>query len=199
MPRIQTPLGEIERSVQAAETNATAVRQWDREKLARCSEFVQLIGPLRGVLFIDLTQTLRSLVIVVKAFRAPSISRFLAVAVMLLAWFVITNHCALARLTAQEERQCCHFQKPEPVKESPCQELDQCCTAVKSSLSGKVEVKFNAVASFQTQYNAVLQVLAEIPELALALDFDHGPPRVVSFAESVLQRSLLSHAPPFTA
>lgn len=138
-----------------------------------------------------------------KAFRTPTISRFLVVAVMLLSWFVITNHCALARMqaqmAAQDEAECCHKKGQAPEKEAPCQELAQCCKAVKASLSGKAEVKFDT-SNFQIQYFAILQVLAaQTAQPAQELIFDHGPPRAVSFAESVLQRSLLSHAPPFAA
>jgi hypothetical protein len=137
----------------------------------------------------------------VKAFRTPTIRRFLVVAVMLLSWFVITNHCALARMQAQlavqDEAECCHKSGKASEKEAPCQELVQCCQAVKASLSGKAEVKFDA-AKCQIQFLAILQVLAaQSARTAQELVFDHGPPRAVSFAECVLQRSLLNHAPPF--
>ena len=122
---------------------------------------------------------------------------------MLLSWFVITNHCALARIQAQlaadDEAPCCHLQKQAPEKEVPCQEMAQCCKAVKASRPGKAEVKFDK-ASFKIHYFAILQVLAaQSAPPAPELVFDHGPPRAVSFAESVLQHSLLSHAPPFAA
>lgn len=104
-----------------------------------------------------------------------------------------------AQMAAQDEAQCCHKKGQAPEKEAPCQELAQCCQAVKASLSGKAEVKFDT-SNFQIQYFAILQVLAaQSARPAQELVFDHGPPRAVSFAESVLQRSLLSHAPPFAA
>jgi len=122
---------------------------------------------------------------------------------MLLSWFVITNHCALARLTprqtAEEDVPPCHRKKHAPEeKDTPCQEMTLCCK-VKAALPGKAEVKFDA-SQFEIQVFAVLQVLAaEVARPVPAVPFDHGPPRAVSFAESVLQRSLLSHAPPFAA
>jgi hypothetical protein len=139
----------------------------------------------------------------VSAFRTPTISRFLVVAVMLLSWVVITNHCALARMqaqmAAQDEAECCHKKGQASEKEAPCRELARCCQAVKASLSGKAEVKFDA-SKFQVQFFAILQApTAQNAKPAQDLVFDHGPPRAVSFAESVLQRSLLSHAPPFAA
>ena len=138
-----------------------------------------------------------------KAFRAPSITRSLVVALMLLSWFVITNHCALARMLPQKATEGqlppCHATKPVPGEKAPCKGALQCCQAVKASLSGKAEVKFDT-SKFQIQIFAIFQVLAaQIAQPAQELVFDHGPPRAVSFAESVLQRSLLSHAPPFLA
>jgi hypothetical protein len=149
---------------------------------------------------IDQFQTLRSLLPVVKAFRAPSIHRFLVVAVMMLSWFIITNHCALARLqrhqAANESVPSCHKNKQPPGSELPCREMPQCCKAVKASLSGKAEVKFDT-SKGQDQVFAVIQLLsAQAAQSAVPLLFDHGPPRAESFAETVLQRSLLSHAPP---
>ncbi len=120
----------------------------------------------------------------------------------MLSWFVLTNHCALARmqarLAADDATPCC-VQKQAPEEEVPCQELAHCCKAVKASLSGKAEVKFDTT-KFQIQYFAILKVLAtQSAQPVQELVFDHGPPRAVSFAESVLQRSLLSHAPPIRA
>lgn len=134
-----------------------------------------------------------------KAFRATSISRFL-VAVMMLSWFVITNHCALARMqphqAMQEDAPPCHKKKQASGTEAPCQEMMQCCKAVKASLPGKAEVKFDPF-KFQVQVFAVLQLLAaQVAQPAPPFLFDRGPPRAASFAETVLQRSLLSHAPP---
>ncbi len=104
-----------------------------------------------------------------------------------------------AQMAAQDEAECCHKKGQASEKEVPCQEMAQCCQAVKASLSGKAEVKFDA-SNFQIQYFAILQVLAaQSARPAQELVFDHGPPRAVSFAESVLQRSLPSHAPPFAA
>jgi len=123
---------------------------------------------------------------------------------MLLSWFVITNHCALARLqqrvAAEEDVPPCHRKKQAPEKqEAPCQNMAQCCQAVKASLSGKAEVKFDA-SKFQLQLFAIVQVLAaQLVQPERPAVFDHGPPRAISFAEAVLQRSLLSHAPPLAA
>jgi hypothetical protein len=138
----------------------------------------------------------------VKAFRATSISRFLVAAIMMLSWFAITNHCALAGMqpthkAVQEDASCCYQKKQVPGTEAPCQEMMQCCKAVKASLSGKAEVKFDP-SKFRLQIFAVPELLtAQVAQPASPFLFDRGPPRAASFAETVLQRSLLSHAPPF--
>lgn len=122
---------------------------------------------------------------------------------MLLSWFVITNHCALARLqargaaAAEESVPCCEKTKQTPARETPCEDMPQCCKTVKATLVGKVEARFDAT-KFQLALLTIVHVLvAPVAPPALPMVFDHGPPRAVSFAEAVLQRSLLSHAPPF--
>lgn len=77
--------------------------------------------------------------------------------------------------------------------------MQQCCKSIHGTLAPeKVEAKFEA-AKFQLQLYVLIQMLAPaLSERALSsFIFDYGPPQAVSFAESVLQRSLLSHAPPF--
>jgi hypothetical protein len=136
----------------------------------------------------------------VKSFFTTASTRFLVVATMLLAWLVMTNHCALASLqghqVAADEVTCCHAKNLAPVKEAPCQEQLECCQAVKASLSGKAEAKYDA-SKYTVQLYLLLRVLAaEFTPPAPVVALDHGPPRAGSFAELVLQRSLLSHAPP---
>jgi hypothetical protein len=97
---------------------------------------------------------------------------------------------------AEEDVPPCHRKKQAPGKDAPCQQMAQCCKAVKASLSGKAEVKFDP-SKLQLQVFSVVQLLAaQVGQPAPLFIFDHGPPRAASFAETVLQRSLLSHAPP---
>lgn len=126
---------------------------------------------------------------------------------MLLSWFVLTNHCALATLharlapsaQAEDDVPPCHKKTHQaPVKEVPCKQMAQCCTTAKASLAGKIEVKFDT-AKFELFVLSVLALLApERAQPVLVSIYDHGPPRAESFAELVLQRSLLSHAPPYS-
>jgi hypothetical protein len=126
-------------------------------------------------------------------------SRLLIVVMMMLAWLALTNHCVLASIGARSAAKglarCCQMGKHD-VPKAPCQEAEQCCKAVKASLPAKAEVKFDA-SKIQVQIFAIVRVLtSETAQRLPGFVFDHGPPPAESFAESVLQRCLLSHAPP---
>jgi hypothetical protein len=125
--------------------------------------------------------------------RAP------VVALLMIAWLVITNHCALGLMqptaNAKSEHAHCHGGKTK--QDDAPGETRECCKTLHASLPAKAEVKFDA-SKFQLQVLLLVQALAvgiAKPAPAVFI-FDHGPPRTLSFAESVLQRSLLSHAPP---
>jgi hypothetical protein len=139
----------------------------------------------------------------VKALRAFSISRCLVVALMLLSWLVVTNHCALglmqAALSAKAEHAHCHASTSDNGQKAPADGMRECCRVIKASVTDTPEFKFDA-AKLQIQAFVILSALvAPVESSAPAFIHDHGPPRVISFAEGILQRSLLSHAPPTLA
>lgn len=138
----------------------------------------------------------------VKQLRHSTILRGILVATMLLAWLTLTNHCALSRLcpvASVKAVPACHQADPTPADQAPGPQAMQCCQTAKASLADQVAVKYDP-AQYQLQLFVVLHWLAEPRRAAPAVEiFDHDPPRAVSFAESVLQRSLLSHAPPHVA
>ncbi len=103
--------------------------------------------------------------------------------------------------SAVAEHACCHSSNTtDPRPGDPDGGVVQCCKAINGApVPAKAEVKFDA-SKFQLQVFFPVEVLAPqgaMPAL-ISLARDHGPPRSISFAESVLQRSLLSHAPPFS-
>jgi hypothetical protein len=138
--------------------------------------------------------------LVLKAIRASSIHRRLVVAVMLLSWLVITNHCALSRLSSvavtNGEHAHCHPAQDSGSKKMPADDSRECCRAIKASLPDNAVSKFD-VAQIHLQVWVVLQVIGE-PKRPALVEFihDHGPPQADSFAEIVLQSCLRSHAPP---
>jgi len=140
----------------------------------------------------------------VKSLRLHPAARALTVIFLMIAWFSATNHCALGLMTptvrAEAEHSHCHVGNTAPGKGEPADDgARQCCKSIHGTLvPAKAEVKFDA-AKFQIQLFGLIRVLAPVSaeRVVVSSVCDHGPPRALSFAESVLQRSLLSHAPPF--
>lgn len=137
---------------------------------------------------------------VVNTLRHHLYLRHATVALLLVSWLLFTNHCALGMMqppaqVTDQAAHCCGG-KADP-KHTPQDGPRDCCNIKVTTAPGKAEVKFDTF-KFQLQ-DFVLQVLlAPAMQPSPAFPFDHGPPRAVSFAEAVLQHSLLGHAPPIT-
>lgn len=134
----------------------------------------------------------------VKALRQHLVLRADLVALLLVSWFVFTNCCALGMMppaaqAATEPAPCCNGKAPpkQDVPGGPC----ACCKVKITSSSAKDGLKVPDAAKLESQRCAIFQVPAARPAPAVFI-LDHGPPGWSSFAETVLQRSLLSHAPP---
>jgi hypothetical protein len=71
-----------------------------------------------------------------------------------------------------------------------------CCKTLRAVTVTKISVAANALDFVLKEYlsDATLFLLSQPPGSLLALDT--GPPRALSFSETVLQRSILAHAPP---
>ncbi len=143
-----------------------------------------------------------SLMPTVKPLRLQSLARLFTVVLLIVSWLAATNHCAFAAIkptttAAGAVHGCCHGCQV-PAKQAPMDSSRECCRAIQGApVPEKVGEKFES-AQVAGELFVLLQVLVS-PSADPALVhrvFDHGPPRVVSFAESVLQRSLFSHAPP---
>ena len=150
---------------------------------------------------------MRSLTYAVNFLRRHRPTRALLAVLMLLGWFTATNHCALGLMQKSSVAKAVHAKccsgKPAPAKngETPGGGRE-CCKSIHAVPlpDAKGLAKYDA-SHFVIDAFALLTVLgseAAAPD-ALATLHDHGPPRAESFAELVLNRSLLSHAPPFTA
>ena len=135
------------------------------------------------------------------------LTRFLCTTVTLLtvvAWFLAANHCAVACLAAPltaapEAHEHCGASSDQPAdKEQPngCDSLN-CCKSLSAPASfAKKLVGYDK--AFYTLKDYVLSEIVFVDEQhdASISELDTGPPRAHGFAESVLQRSLLAHAPP---
>jgi len=128
--------------------------------------------------------------------------RTVIVAVTLLGCFVLTNHCALSRMTQdmpmKKAPSCCHRDATQPAKApangGPCA---HCCKSVHVVMPDGVKAG-----------ETTLSVIAVLPSLlvleartgtVVLIASASGPPRAASFSELVLHRSLRSHAPPSLA
>ena len=127
------------------------------------------------------------------------------VAMTLVGWIVLSNHCALrskARPTeAGKEHACCHNGASQPAQEpmNGGQGM-QCCKSLHALAPDPAKladvsplVVVGAVVAWIETLN-----LGSGPVPVLAVDTG-PPPRASSFSELVLHRSLRSHAPPFLA
>jgi hypothetical protein len=120
------------------------------------------------------------------------------VVVAICSWFAISNHCAFAALSTRTEpvqTGCPFHSKP---KEKPSTGA-QCCKILRAvaSVTAKSWVRDDAKFSLADSYNEERAFASTCSQTTLVLlSLDTGPPGARSFAELILQRSLLAHAPP---
>ena len=128
--------------------------------------------------------------------------RCAGVALAICSWIAISNHCALAAIatkTDSAQAACPFHSKPAKQKQQAAQV--QCCKILRAVVLAQsktwarddakfldVDVRPHGFALIALQRNA-----------QAALPLDTGPPDAHSFAELILQRSLLAHAPPSLA
>jgi hypothetical protein len=126
---------------------------------------------------------------------------------MILSWLVATNHCAIAQAVGAVVSNChapaagehCPSHEPPSDTSENGQGQMECCWAVKVSLNPVQSHIVNAASLASPLCEEWLYpefVGPEFESASLAWHWDHGPPKVRSFAEQVLQRCILSNAPP---
>jgi hypothetical protein len=126
-------------------------------------------------------------------------TRCAAVAIAICSWIAVSNHCAFAAVTSEMDKahtECPFHSKPPKQKEQSSQV--QCCKILRAVVLAKTkdwarnDAKF-CDANFPAQAGAFVVHRSQ----AVALrSLDTGPPGAFSFAELILQQSLLAHAPP---
>jgi hypothetical protein len=128
------------------------------------------------------------------------IDRFGMVLLTLVAWFSISNHCALGALESSKlvaVHASCHGGAPAPAKLPAKGDAAPCCKLLRATVakSDQPLIQNYFSGSVQAWVSAAL-ALAEQLHWRQSFELDTGPPFSESFAESVLQRSILAHAPP---
>jgi hypothetical protein len=131
-----------------------------------------------------------------------AITRCAVVAIAICSWIAVSNHCAFAAVASEIDKaqtECPFHSKPAKQKEQSSQV--QCCKILRAVVFAKTkdwardDAKFSA-ANFLVQACAFV---ASSPRVIAPLLLDTGPPGAFSFAELILQQSILAHAPPFLA
>src|SRR5215471_2469064 len=128
--------------------------------------------------------------------------RCVGVAIAICSWIALSNHCAFAAVaTASDNAQTkCPFHS-KPAKQKQQSSQVQCCKVLRAVLFAKTktwardDAKF-CDANFPVQAN---EFVAYSSRVVAPLLLDTGPPGAFSFAELILQQSLLAHAPPLRA
>jgi hypothetical protein len=128
--------------------------------------------------------------------------RWAIVAIAICSWIAVSNHCAFAAVASEIDKgqtECPFHSKPAKQKEQSSQV--QCCKVLRAVFFAKTkhwardDAKF-CDANFPVQARTF--VVYSSPAVAPLL-LDTGPPGAFSFAELILQQSLLAHAPPSLA
>jgi hypothetical protein len=131
-----------------------------------------------------------------------TVTRYAGVAIAICSWIAVSNHCAFAAVAMEinkAQTECPFHSKPAKQKQQSSQV--QCCKILRALVFAKTkdwardDAKFRD-ANFPAQAGAFLAYSART---VTPLLLDTGPPGAFSFAELILQRSLLAHAPPFIA
>ena len=122
------------------------------------------------------------------------------------AWLLAANHCVVAGLLpraaapSSEHEQCPGHKAPKKDQKSGECDGSSCCKSLSAPLALAKNLVGYDLAIFTTAaMSAEETALAPAPGAEVILELDTGPPGSNSFAESVLQRSILAHAPPFLA
>ncbi|MDQ6911530.1 MAG: hypothetical protein M3128_01485 [Verrucomicrobiota bacterium] len=130
--------------------------------------------------------------------------RLSIVAIAAAAWLAISNHCAIAAVegVAKLPMPSCHGGAAEggPVKHEEKGGLE-CCKVLRATLltlSGNLAA-FDISKFASHDYVVGLTPIIDHARTARIIEWDTGPPSANSFAETVLQRSILAHAPPSLA
>jgi hypothetical protein len=127
-----------------------------------------------------------------------TLGRFAVAASAIVAWFVISNHCVLGAVQRSGTFSDAHLHCPAhqaPTKQQHEGDMP-CCKTLKATAAAKTSAKTNAMDFVLMEYFSGRSAPEFSRTHTQTLGLDTGPPGALSFSESVLQRSILAHAPP---
>jgi len=130
-----------------------------------------------------------------------AILRCAGVGIVICSWIAISNHCAFGALATKSgsAQAACPFHS-KPAKPQPSSAGTQCCKTLRAVVpvvtkSWARDAKFSNVEHRFEEFALIAPSCRAKTRLLL----DTGPPGARTFAELILQRSLLAHAPPHLA
>lgn len=170
----------------------TRQSNWDQEKLPgenRSRLRKRLNGGAAGITKLPVTATPRQ------------ISRIAIAAVSIVTWFSISNHCVIGAQIAAHTQSAttqapCHGAQSTPPNNGD--EEMPCCKVLRATITAQAKTVQGPSIDFLPIQHCVPAdpISADNRQIRCeSCELDTGPP-AVSFAESVLQRSILAHAPP---
>jgi hypothetical protein len=127
--------------------------------------------------------------------------RLTIVLVTSISWLALANHCELVAVIASAQEQshsCCKSDKGvgTPAKDDR-QSGSECCKELHPVVVSSDKKPISPDLSFVPHsYFVAPVVFPDAPQSADIAELDTGPPFASSFVETVLQRSILAHAPP---
>lgn len=131
------------------------------------------------------------------------VSRFFLVIMTMAAWFAISNHCVLGAIEAQAGKPMahCHGHQPSPAQSPGGDQESPCCKTLRATVATPVKAPEVQPDASLFVYDFVAQIHAFDDRQLEGVSYfsDTGPPGSSTFAELVLQRSILAHAPPSPA
>ena len=125
--------------------------------------------------------------------------RWATVLLTIAAWIALSNHCAFglsgAMLGSDSATGDCPMHSA-PAKEKPGAYIP-CCKDLRAIAPHAVKSITAVAGQLVGVQNYVTAIFLSPPRRTIQLlALETGPPPSISFAESILQRSLLAHAPP---
>jgi len=126
------------------------------------------------------------------------------VAIGFAGWLAISNHCAIGAVEGAAKMAMASCHGSAPANQSPGKHDQksgvECCKVLRATLLTPSSTLVGSDTLAFAAHNYVTAVISAVDELQLTpvIEWDTGPPGADSFAESVLQRSILAHAPPLS-
>jgi len=126
-----------------------------------------------------------------------------AASIAICAWFALSNHCLLTAvpqpLVLQKSEGCPMHEQKQPKKPSNSTNLLCCKTLAATRVLVITHAAKNCFAVGQVEFCDNRSLIFPGVHSRARVVLDTGPPGAPTFAEMVLQRSILAHAPPLLA